>query len=118
MNLIILLESFEKMLAEVKSIKFKEVHNITRNHDQFIDQLRLKIKFQKVGLHLGRAQKYFGNEKKIPEKDALFSVYCEIKECAISDADLKTAKLQDYTTGNNLTLAGVEQRLMQLGWKG
>ncbi len=117
MNLILTLENFEKTLAEVKKNDSARNSNIKTKYEGFIEKLQLMVKTQSVGLHLERAQKNYVNEKEISEKDLLFNAYCKIKGSDITDEDLRTANLQDYTTGNNLTLASIEQRLTALGWK-
>lgn len=115
MNLIQTLEKFEKNLAEI--IKVKSSNSI-KTHHSFIEGLIGMVKMQSVSLHLERAQKSYVNEKEIIEKDLLFSAYRKIKASDITDEELSIANLQDYTSGHNLTLAGIEQRLMALGWKG
>lgn len=116
MNLILALEDLESVLAEIKKNDGAKIYNIIANCGDFIDKLQVMVKIQSVGLHLERAQKYYVNEKEIAEKGLLFNAYCKIKRNNISDADLQTANLQDYITGNNLRLAGIEQRLAALGW--
>lgn len=116
MNLILTLEKFEKTLTEIMKVDSPEEH-ITP-YASFIEKLQGMVKTQWVSLHLERAKKSYVNEKEIIEKDLLFAAYRKIKASNITDEDLRTANLQDYTTGNNLTSANIEQRLMALGWKG
>ncbi|WP_138431883.1 hypothetical protein [Fodinibius saliphilus] len=118
MNLILTLENFEKALAEiikVDSVKDGNTMIISKN---FIEKLIEMVNMQSVRLHLESAQKNYVYEKKIVEKDFLFSAYRKIKASKMTNKDLRVANLQDYTTGQNLTSAGIEQRLMELGWKG
>jgi hypothetical protein len=116
MNLILTLEKFEKILTEIMKVDTPDGH--IASYASFIEKLQGMVKAQSVSLHLERAKKSYVNQKEITEKDLLFGAYRKIKASNITDEDLRTANLQDYTTGNNLTLASIEQRLMALGWKG
>lgn len=118
MNLILTLENFEKALAEIMNVDSVKDRNTMIISNFFIEKLIEMVNMQSVRLHLERAQKNYVNEKEIIEKDLLFSAYRKIKASNKSDEDLRVANLEDYTTGSNLTLVGIEQRLMALGWKG
>ncbi len=104
MNLILTLENLERALSKIKKTDSSKIRDLITNFDDSMDKLQLMVKTQSIGLQLERAQKYYVNEKEISEKDLLFNAHCKIKGNNISDADLKTANLLDYTTGNNLTL--------------
>lgn len=115
MNVILLLEKFEKVLAEINEVELSGGH--IAPYSGFIKKLQQMVKLQSVSLHLERAQKSYVNEKDISEKSLLFDAYRKIKASNISDEDLKSANLQDYTTGNNLTSISIELRLAALGGK-
>lgn len=118
MNLILTLEKFEKSLAEINNVDLVKDRDRMNSHKSFIEILIRMVKMQLVSLHLERAQKNYVIKKEIIEKDLLFGAYRKIKASNITDEELRIANLQDYTTGHNLTLANIKQRLMALGWKG
>lgn len=118
MNMAISIEKLEDTLSEIKRIGPSKGRKIITNYDNLVDNLQLMVKVKAVSSELEKAQKYYINDQEKIEKNFLFNAYCTVQENNISDADLETAKLQDYTTGNSLTRAGIERRLAELGWKG
>jgi hypothetical protein len=118
MDLELKLENLERTLDDIEQIDPAKGRNIMTNYDDFINEFQLMVKVKSVGSLLEKAKQYYFNEKKVVEMDLLFSAYCKIKASNLSNNDLRNAKLADYTTGNTLTLEGIEQRLTALGWKG
>ena len=118
MNLEVNVVDLEKTLAEIKQIDTAKGRKIMTNYDDFIDKFQQVIKVKCVRELMQKALKYYTSENVFYEKDSLFSAYCGIKESKLSNADLKAANLQDYSTGNSLTMVRIEQRFTELGWKG
>lgn len=112
------LKNLEQTLADVKQIDPAKARNIITNYDEFIHEFQQVVKAKSVSSLLGKAKQYYFNEKEILEMNLLFSAYCKIKASNLNNEDLATANLVDYTTGDTLTLEGIEQRLMALGWLG
>ncbi len=112
------LENLEQTLADIKQIDPAKGRNIMTNYDDFVNEFQLVVKAKSVGPLLEKAKQHYFNEKKVLEMNVLFSAYCEIKASKLSNEDLRAASLTDYTTGDTLTLEGIEQRLTALGWKG
>lgn len=112
------LDKIENTLSEIKRIGPSKCRKIITNYDNLLDKLQLMVKIKAVSSELEKAQQYYANDQEKIEKNFLFNAYCKIQENNTSDADLESANLQDYTTGNRLTRAGIEQRLAELGWKG
>lgn len=118
MNAAISLEKLEDRLSEIKRIGSSKCRKIITNFDTLVDKLQLMVKAKAVSLELKKAQTYYANGQEKIEKFFLFNAFCKIQEYNINDTDLATANLEDYTTGNSLTLKGIERRLAKLGWKG
>ncbi len=118
MNMTPTLENMEQTLADIKQIDPAKRRTIMTNYDDFINEFHLLIKAKSIGSLLEKAKQYYFNEKRILEMNILFSAYRKIKESNLSNEDLSAAILTDYTTGNTLTLEGIEKRLTALGWKG
>ncbi|MDX1641365.1 MAG: hypothetical protein R3220_06690 [Balneolaceae bacterium] len=108
----------EETLLKIRNTDPATGRKIMTNYNDFIDTLNRMIKVQPVSEHVGKAAFYYHKHNKFFEKNSLFNARCEIKENNISDEDLRTTNMQDYITGNILTLSGIEQRLTELGWKG
>ncbi len=113
-----LMVEIDENLLEIRNIDPATGRKIMTNYDDFIDTLNRMIKVKPVNEHLRKAAFYNRKSNKFFEKNSLFNARCEIKEHNISDEDLRTVNLQDYITGNILTLTGIKQRLAALGWKG
>ncbi|WP_445663943.1 hypothetical protein [Fodinibius sp. AD559] len=113
------LENVEQTLAAIKQIDPAKGRNIMMNYDELINDFhQLVVKDKSISLLLEKGKKHYLNEKEILEMNVLFSAYCKIKARNLSNEDLKATTLVDYTTGNPLTLEGIEQRLTTLGWEG
>lgn len=118
MDLELRLEKMEQTLADIRQIDPVKGRNIMMNYDELINDFhQLVVKGKSVRLLLEKAKQHYFNEKEILEMNLLFNAYCKIKENNISDEELRTANLQNYITGNILTLEGLEQRLTALGWR-
>ncbi len=119
MDLELRLENLEQTLADIKQVDPANGHNIMMDYEEIINDFhQLVVKAKSVSTLLGKASQHYFKEKKVLEMSLLFSAYCKIKASKLSNEDLSAASLTDYTTGNILTLEGVEQRLAALGWKG
>lgn len=119
MDLELRLENMEQTLADIKQADSAKSRNIKADFGEFMNDFhQLVVKAQSVGSFLEKAKQYYSNEKEILEMNVLFNAYCKIKASNLSNDDLAAATLADYTTGNTLTLEGIEERLMALGWKG
>ncbi|NGP75672.1 hypothetical protein G3570_03450 [Balneolaceae bacterium YR4-1] len=112
------LETLENTLADINQIDPAKGRSIMTTYDKFTDDFRQVIKFKQIGLIMEKAGQYYFNKKEILEMNLLFTAYCKIKASNLSNEDLKASTLDDYTSGNTLTLEGIEQRLMALGWMG
>ncbi len=112
------LENLEQTLADVKQIDPATGRNVMTDYDDFVNEFQLVVKAKSVSTLLEKAREYYYSEKEVLEMNLLFSAYCKIKANKLSNADLSAASLVDYTTWDTLTLEGIEQRLMALGWNG
>ncbi|MFH5830931.1 hypothetical protein [Halalkalibaculum sp. DA384] len=119
MDLELRLKKLEQTLARIKQTDPDKGSNIMSDYNDFMDDFhQLVVRPQSVSLLLEKARHYYLNEKEMLEMNVLFNAYCKIKANNLCNEDLRTANLQNYITGNSLTLTGLEQRLMALGWKG
>ena len=112
------LEHLEETFAEIKNIDPATGRNKMTNYDNFIEGFQRAINIISVRVCLEKAENFYADKKEINEKEWLFNAFSTIKENNISNEDLRTVPVVDYTTGNILTLSDIEQRLEDLGWKG
>ena len=107
--------NLNNLLSALNTIGPKKGRKVISNYDIYVHEIQTEINVEVINNYLDIAKIHHVMENEWLEKGSLFNAMCEIKAQKITDTDLNIANMQDYISGDILTLNSIEKRLKELG---
>lgn len=97
--------------------EYPSCREIISNYDELVARVKAVRKVLPVVGHIEKAYRHRFKGKDAAEKNALLDALYEIQTYRITDEEIALAEVMPGGTGEIVEIAGIRQRLRELGWE-
>lgn len=101
----------------MQATAYPEYREVIRNHGELVDRLEAIEKVLPVINHIEKAYKHQFKSKDKSELNCLQDALYEIQSKGLTDRDFEVAMVFPEGTGELITIDGIKDRCIRLGWE-